>query len=378
MKNLTTIFLLGLTLLLLSCQDDEVAQTDLCTISELEFSPINEFQVIASHNSYRKRTYAPIFYLFYLATNIIPEDWVPDGIDPAIQWDYNHVAFPKQFDNYNIRSLEIDLYYDPEGGNFYNRLGNALVRKPIASWQPALQQPGMKVMHIPHLDYMTHYLTLIESLNAIQEWSNDHPDHFPISVMLELKEAIPFNIPEVFNPFTENGKNAIAEEILSVFDEDQLITPNDLRTHSTLYESIQANGWPTLAESRGKIMFFVTGEDEIANVIFGANSNNNDNDNHIFKVMNDATGGGIDNIKEAVNNGMMVRSRADAGTIEARSGDTESRDMAFLSGAQIISTDYYKPDLRYLFHPQEWSDYKVQWPEGYAARSNVDFNCFAN
>ena len=42
--------------------------------------------------------------------------------------------------------------------------------------------------------------------------------------------------------------------------------------------------------------------------------------------------------------GYVVRTRADADTVEARSGDTTPRDAALASGAQWVSTDYPVPD----------------------------------
>jgi hypothetical protein len=65
----------------------------------------------------------------------------------------------------------------------------------------------------------------------------------------------------------------------------------------------------------------------------------------------------------------MVRTRADAGTWESRSGDYSRMNMAFSSGAQIISTDYYRPDERAPIDP-DWSDYSVQLPNYVVARLN--------
>jgi hypothetical protein len=48
-------------------------------------------------------------------------------------------------------------------------------------------------------------------------------------------------------------------------------------------------------------------------------------------------------ILQLVSDGFMVRTRADADTLEARQNDTRRRDAAFASGAQAISTDYYLP-----------------------------------
>ena len=48
-------------------------------------------------------------------------------------------------------------------------------------------------------------------------------------------------------------------------------------------------------------------------------------------------------IQQAVNSGYLVRTRADADTLEARSNETRRREAAFASGAHAISTDYYQP-----------------------------------
>ena len=58
-----------------------------------------------------------------------------------------------------------------------------------------------------------------------------------------------------------------------------------------------------------------------------------------------------------------MRTRADADTRQARSGDASQRDKALASGAQFISTDYREPDRRF-------SGYSVRFPGGQVARSN--------
>ena len=55
----------------------------------------------------------------------------------------------------------------------------------------------------------------------------------------------------------------------------------------------------------------------------------------------------FDHIQAMVRQGFLVRTRADADTREARSGDTSRRDAALASGAQAISTDYYLPVSRF-------------------------------
>lgn len=68
--------------------------------------------------------------------------------------------------------------------------------------------------------------------------------------------------------------------------------------------------------------------------------------------------------------GFIVRTRADGDTEEARTGDYTKMNAAFESGAQIISTDYYRPDPRYKTEPENWTDYKVAFPDGRTKRIN--------
>ena len=68
-------------------------------------------------------------------------------------------------------------------------------------------------------------------------------------------------------------------------------------------------------------------------------------------------------IQALVEQGYMVRTRADADTEQARSGDTSRRDTALESGAHFISTDYPVADPRF-------SDYRVVIPGDNIARCN--------
>jgi calcium-dependent phosphoinositide phospholipase C len=69
-------------------------------------------------------------------------------------------------------------------------------------------------------------------------------------------------------------------------------------------------------------------------------------------------------IRDLVSAGFIVRTRADADTVQARSGDTSMRDAAFASGAQFVSTDYVFPDDPF------GTGYIVDLPGDGAARCN--------
>jgi hypothetical protein len=73
---------------------------------------------------------------------------------------------------------------------------------------------------------------------------------------------------------------------------------------------------------------------------------------------------GFEMIREWVAAGYLVRTRADAETLEARLGITARRDAALASGAHFVSTDYPEPDLGPGF-----TDYFVEIPGG------LDFRC---
>jgi hypothetical protein len=88
-------------------------------------------------------------------------------------------------------------------------------------------------------------------------------------------------------------------------------------------------------------------------------------------IVNDPLGDGAE-ITRLVKAGYIVRTRADADTREARRGEVARRDAAFASGAQLVSTDYYRPDSAIA------TDYRVTLPGGGAGRCNpvlVDAEC---
>ena len=63
--------------------------------------------------------------------------------------------------------------------------------------------------------------------------------------------------------------------------------------------------------------------------------------------------------------GFIVRTRSDAGTLEARADDPTRREAALGSGAQYVSTDYEEPDPR-----PEFNDFVVSIPDGDPGRCN--------
>ena len=82
-----------------------------------------------------------------------------------------------------------------------------------------------------------------------------------------------------------------------------------------------------------------------------------------FVKLNDPVGA-FDRIQEYVSQNLMIRTRADADTLQARNGDTTQRDAAINSGAHFISTDYPVANL------ELGTAYEVSLPGGAIARCN--------
>jgi calcium-dependent phosphoinositide phospholipase C len=317
---------------------------------------INQLQVVGSHNSYHLRTYEPIMQFLYAS----PEMW-PPGFTPD-EWDYSHELLDVQFDQYGIRSIELDVYHDPDGGMFYNRMANAVLGLDPESHEPALLEPGLKIIHLADVDYQTNYLTFKDALSAVKTWSDAHPRHVPMVIMVDSKEDNPYLWlgPPFTNTldFDKTALDGIDQEIRDIFGEslEKVITPDDFRgSYATVKEAVLNDNWPTLGSSRGKVLFVLhTQKENVPEYLDGHASlsgramfvfSDIGNDETAFINIDDPAPD-IDNIQSWVKDGYFVRTRADEATIEARSGDTARRTAAYESGAQIISTDYYRPDPR--------------------------------
>jgi hypothetical protein len=372
-------FLSAVILLACSCRKDVAIMPDDIQTDDLK---INQIQFIGSHNSYRLHTRQEVFDSCVALYDL---GWIPQEYNPR-EWDYTHIPLEKQFSNFNIRSIEIDIYHDPQGGRFYYQKGNILVGLTDTSYIPELLSPGFKVLHIPDVDYMTNYYTFKDALIHIENWSDAHPEHFPIFILIELKteslkDAIPASIFTPALPFTKNALDSVDLEIKQIFGEElaKVITPDEVRgKYSTLNEAVRNGNWPTIGESRGKVCFILmtspqqsqdyldghAGLQGRAAFIFSAA----ENPEAAFLKFDDPIDD-FEDIKKYVAEGYFVRTRSDAGTWEARTGNYGPMNKAFESGAQIISTDYYQPDYR-CDTSSVWTCFSVQFAAGNTAVIN--------
>jgi len=307
---------------------------------------LNHIQVLGTHNSYKL---APVPALIEQLDRQ-REGWAGNIL-------YEHRPLTGQLESLGIRQFELDLFADPRGGLFSRPAGALLAGDRAFIDPPALREPGFKVLHVQDIDYRSHCLTLVACLAEIRDWSLANPRHLPIVVLLELKDAVREDFGELryTTPvrITADDLQRLHDEILSVFDLEHLIRPDEVQGGaSTLEESVRNGGWPTLAESRGRVLLTMDntgrhrelyrthypGPDDRL-LFVSARPRQPDAG---FIKMNDVLSEG-DVIRRHVADGFLVRTRADIPLREGRSGDTTRRDAALSSGAQFISTDFPFP-----------------------------------
>lgn len=317
---------------------------------------INQVQVVGTHNSYHIEPHASMMKIMQEAGRR------GTGIE------YTHRPLATQFSELGIRQIELDVRADDEGGLFANPLGLQIAVKRGIDTGPAhdpnrvLLKPGLKVLHATDYDFRTTVLTFVDALMQVKKWSTDHPDHFPIMVMVEVKGK--FETPQL---------DGIDAEILIVFEKNRILKPDDVRGElKTLREAVLTRGWPTIDEARGKVMFALDNEGDTRDRYLEGHpglqgrmlfvSVKQDHPAAAFMKLNEAING-FDHIQTMVKKGFLVRTRADIGTRESRTNDPTRRDKALASGAQFISSDYPEPDPRF-------SRYRVRFGGGIVVRTN--------
>lgn len=334
---------------------------------------MNHVQQICTHNSYhREVSLEERPYHALLLSN--PQDYY-----------YSHVSLDDQAEYQSVRGFELDIWADPDGGKYATPLIRKLAHLPFPS-DPAMNKSGAKILHVSDADVGVTCYTLVECLRVIRGWSKKNPQHIPIANMIEFKVAgNDMAYLGGATPLQWNNTELLASldaEFRSVFDADEMITPDDIRRDDmTLEESILEHGWPELESARGRVMFFmddgatvlssvravyVDGRPSAEGRVIFPQSEPGQPD-CAFQKLNTPTGDGLANIRQQVKAGYWIRTRADVPIDTVTSNDTTSmRDAAFASGAQMVSTDWPAVGMAARYN----TDYVVGFPEGIAARCN--------
>lgn len=328
---------------------------------------LNQIQVIGSHNSFKAAIEPELQKLMV--------SFYPD----AKQLDYAHPPLTDQL-NLGLRGLELDIYNDPAGGHYANPLGLKMLQltgKTPLPYDPdgKMKLPGFKVMHVQDIDFRSNCFTLVDALEELRAWSNEHPRHLPVIITCNLTDAT-IKLPGSVTPvlFDKAALDALDQVILTTLGKSKLIRPDDIRVnHATLLAAVLAKSWPTLAESRGRFLFvldtlghkrtlYLEGHPSLRGRSLFVDSRPGDPAAAILIRNNPLAE--HKKIADFVRQGYLVRTRADSGTLEARRGDMTRFEAAMKSGAQVISTDYYTTDWR--LNP----NYQIRFEKGRCVRQN--------
>src|SRR5277367_910401 len=241
----------ALCVMLLSLSLLPVASGQTSTIDSVKMKQI---QVIGSHNSYHAG-FAPSEAKLVMNQN------------PKLyqSLEYRHRPLDQQL-SAGVRQIELDIYADSEGGRYAHPAGvqavtaAGLPKDPDFDPQGLMSKPGFKVMHVQDLDYRSTCQPLVACLKVVREWSQAHPKHLPIYILLETKQT---DLPPQYHAvptekYTSSTFDALDAEIRSVFGPGEMITPDQVRgKNKTLEEAVLHNQWPTLAAARGKVVFLM-------------------------------------------------------------------------------------------------------------------------
>jgi hypothetical protein len=174
---------------------------------------VSHLQGLGTHNSYHLR---------------------PDVLlSPS--WDYAHPPLGEQVALWGVRQVELDVHRSVDGG-----------------WE---------VFHLPGIDSRTTCPRLADCLRELEAWSRANPCHAPLMVWIEPKDDIDSEA-NGYLPLL-GWLDELDAEILEVWPRSRVITPDDVRgPHPDLPTAVRTDGWPTLAEARGRAIFALldTGE----------------------------------------------------------------------------------------------------------------------
>lgn len=185
----------------------------------------NEISFIGTHNSYQtpatdelKRIYHNISFLTF-------------GRVAGNKADFWSESLTDQL-NCGIRSLEMDFeVFDRDG------------------------EISFTCMHMPNIDMTTSCYDFSLGLKEIAMWSDNNPNHLPITILVEPKAiSLPLKDMKIFNI-------SYADELDKMFRDtlgDKLFTPADmLRDYSSFKEMRAADDWCKVEDMLGKVLILL-------------------------------------------------------------------------------------------------------------------------
>lgn len=191
--------------------------------SELESGiKFNEISFLATHNSYQSEATDATKKLYKnlseLTLGLVAENKV----------EFKSETLTDQF-NSGVRSIEIDI-------ETFDRNGEV----------------SFTCMHSPYIDMTTTCYDFELAMKEISMWSDNNPDHLPITIIIEPKTVIlALEDMKGFNYDYAFELDGVLRETLG----DKLFTPADmLRDYESFGEMRKADGWCEVKDMLGKVL----------------------------------------------------------------------------------------------------------------------------
>lgn len=276
----------------------------------------NEMSFLATHNSYQtsaidetKKIYRNLSELTFDAISSKTGDFWSETLTQQL--------------NCGFRSFEMDIEtFDRDG------------------------EISFTCMHSPYIEMATSCYDFSLALKEIALWSDNNPNHLPVTIIIEVKSLfIPLEDMKFFNIDYAHVLDGVLRESLG----EKLFTPADmLRDYSSFGEMRAADDWCKVKDMLGKVVVLLH-EGNITEEYIEIDPSirtqamfpmlryeDIDRDCASFILCNDPEE--LLEVEEEViaENKIMVRTRTDKFTDVTQ----ERREQALASGAHIVSTDY--------------------------------------
>ena len=179
----------------------------------------NELSFIATHNSYQTAATDTTKKLYHNLSDIT------FGLVSPHTADFESETLTDQL-NSGIRSLEIDVeVFDRDG------------------------EISFTCMHSPNLEMTTTCYDFELAMKEISMWSDNNPDHLPITIIIEPKEAfLPLEDMKKFSIDYADDFDSVLRKVLG----EKLFTPDDmLRDYDSFGEMRKADDWCKVSDRKG-------------------------------------------------------------------------------------------------------------------------------
>lgn len=268
---------------------------------------LNQIQMLATHNSYKKIGVPLGKFFVGLGTN---------NFDEARALKYGYQTIHEQL-SLGIRSMEFDL---------------------------RLRKTEFELNHVPLVDNSSVAPNFKLALEEIKLYSKYNENHFPIIIIIEIKDDWMI-LDHALQIIEEDQLEALDELITNTLGEN-LFQPKDMIVSGlSLKESIDLNGWPAINTLLGKTLIvlhpgnFTTMYHQMdetlntQNMFIGLYHHQIERDYASFVVHNTPD---VGLIKEMIDMNLIVRTRIDS----ELNFDQIRMDDAISSGAQILTSDH--------------------------------------